>query len=118
VKILLDTCVWGGAKHALAKAGHDVVWVADWEEDPGDEQVLATAYREGRVLTTLDKDFGELAIVYDQPHAGIIRLVGFAAQQQAVVCLDILDRFARDLESQAIITAEPGRIRVRTAPRD
>jgi predicted nuclease of predicted toxin-antitoxin system len=27
---------------------------------------------------TLDKDFGELAVVYGHPHAGIIRLVDFS----------------------------------------
>ena len=61
MKVLLDTCVWGGARGELAGAGHDVVWSGDWPEDPGDEEILATAFREGRVLVTLDKDFGELA---------------------------------------------------------
>jgi hypothetical protein len=37
VKLLLDTCVWGGAKAALAAAGHDVVSAGDWSEDPGDQ---------------------------------------------------------------------------------
>ena len=116
MKILLDACVWGGAKESLARAGHDVVYVGDWGEDPGDERVLAAAHHDNRVLVTLDKDFGELAIVYGQPHSGIIRLVGFAARQQGPVCVEILSRFAADLESHAIITAEPGRIRVRTEP--
>jgi predicted nuclease of predicted toxin-antitoxin system len=33
-------------------------------------------HAESRVLVTLDKDFGELAIMKGAPHAGIIRLVG------------------------------------------
>jgi hypothetical protein len=63
VKILLDTCVWGGARIPLTEAAHDVVWAGDWSEDPGDEAILARAGVEGRVLVTLDKDFGELAVV-------------------------------------------------------
>jgi hypothetical protein len=27
MKILLDTCVWGGVVQELRAAGHDVVWV-------------------------------------------------------------------------------------------
>jgi predicted nuclease of predicted toxin-antitoxin system len=56
MRVLLDTCVWGGAKTELAKAGHDVVWMGDFAPDPGDEEILAQAYREQRVLVTLDKD--------------------------------------------------------------
>jgi predicted nuclease of predicted toxin-antitoxin system len=47
--------------------------------DPGDEAVLGIAFDEGRVLITLDKDFGELAIVYGKPHCRIIRLVDLPA---------------------------------------
>ena len=46
MKLLLDTCVWGKAQQALAEAGHDVVWAGDWEEDPGDEEMLARAHNE------------------------------------------------------------------------
>ena len=75
MKILLDTCVWGGVVLELRAAGHDVVWAGDWQEDPGDDEILERAHGEGRVLVTLDKDFGELAIVHERPHSGIIRLV-------------------------------------------
>jgi len=63
MKVLLDTCVWGKAKTKLIEAGHDVEWAGDWPEDPGDEEILMKAHGDGRVLVTLDKDFGELAIV-------------------------------------------------------
>ena len=59
MKVLLDTCVWGGARIPLTEAGHDVVLAGDWSEDPGDVAILARAGAEGRVLVTLDKDFGE-----------------------------------------------------------
>ena len=57
----------------LVAAGHDVVWAGEWSEDPGDREILAKAHVEGRILVTLDKDFGELAIVRQQSHSGIIR---------------------------------------------
>jgi len=63
MKIVLDSCIWSGVYPALEASGHDVVWVGEWQEDPGDEQILAWAASEDRVVVTLDKDFGELAIV-------------------------------------------------------
>lgn len=113
MKILLDTCIWGGALEALKAAGHDVIWAGAWDVDPGDDEILAHAHQEGRVLVTLDKDFGELAVVRDQPHAGIVRLVNWSALQQASICLSVLARYAAELQTGAIITADPGRIRVR-----
>ena len=68
MKILLDTCVWGGARKTLEAAGHDVEWTGDWPQDPGDDAILAHAFQEGRILVTLGKDFGELAIVFYRPH--------------------------------------------------
>jgi predicted nuclease of predicted toxin-antitoxin system len=64
VKLLPDTCVWGKATEELSAAGHDVIWSGAWAQDPGDEEILALAHRDGRVMVTLDKDFGELAIVH------------------------------------------------------
>jgi predicted nuclease of predicted toxin-antitoxin system len=86
---------------------------ADWPADPGDEEILGRAHEEGCVLVTLDKDFGTLAVFAGRQHAGIVRLVRIAARAQAGACLEALDRFAAELEGGAIITVEPGRIRVR-----
>ena len=113
MRLLLDTCVWGGAREELRAAGHDVVWAGEWPEDPGDEEILARAYRERRILVTLDKDFGELAVVRGAPHCGIVRLANIAARQQARVCMYVLAVRARELEQGAIVTAEPGRLRTR-----
>lgn len=86
MKVLLDTCVWGGAVGEFEKNGHEVVWVGDWGKDPGDLEIMRHAYESCHVLVTLDKDFGELAIVKDEPHAGIVRLVGLAAREQGPAC--------------------------------
>ncbi len=121
MKLLLDTCVWGKALQELGAAGHDAIWAGDWPEDPGDEEILARAYAEGRILVTLDKDFGELAIVRETRHRGIVRLVDFAARQQARVCLHVLALYGEELNRGAIVTAEPGRLRIRppeTKPRE
>jgi len=113
VKILLDACVSGGASGTLRAAGHDVVWAGDWDESPSDQDIIARAAADGRILVTLDKDFGELAVVQRVPHAGIIRLVGCQALAQGAKIAEVLDGFSADLLQGAIVTAEPGRVRVR-----
>ena len=54
MKLLLDTCVWGGVLNILKSSGRDVLWAGDWPEDPGDEEIFASAYEENRILITLD----------------------------------------------------------------
>jgi predicted nuclease of predicted toxin-antitoxin system len=115
MKILLDTCVWGGARKDLEAAGHDVDWTGDWPKDPGDEEILAYAHKEGRVLVTLDKDFGEMAIVWKTKHSGIVRLVNLSARQQGPICLRVIAKYGNELQAGAIVTAEPGRLRIRPA---
>ena len=115
MKLLLDACVWGGAVETLEAAGHDVVWAGAWFEDPGDAEILALAHAESRILVTLDKDFGELVVVHQQPHSGVLRLVNWPARQQAHACLRVLGQYDEELAGGAIVTAEPGRIRIRSS---
>ena len=116
MKILLDNCVWNKSRNDLVAAGHDVIHAGDWGEDPGDEELLRRAFAENRVLITLDKDFGELAIIRAQSHAGIIRLVGIPARQQGTTCVATIERYAAVFMRSAIVTVEPGRVRVRIPP--
>jgi predicted nuclease of predicted toxin-antitoxin system len=113
VRVLLDSCVAASVAVALVEAGHEVECVAAWTRDPGDEKVLATAHQAGQVVITLDKDFGELAVVRGHPHAGLVRLVGFRAADQAAAAVAVLARYQVELAAASIVTADPGRTRVR-----
>ncbi len=115
MKLLLDTCISPSIATELIAHGHDVTWVGHWPQDPGDEDILAFALKEGRVVVTLDKDFGELAVAFGQNHAGIIRLVNFSLSKHAAVCLGAIEQHGAELAQGAIVTAEPGRLRLRPA---
>jgi predicted nuclease of predicted toxin-antitoxin system len=115
LKLLLDTCVSPRARAALVDAGCDAVWAGDWESDPGDDAILETAEREGRILVTLDKDFGELAVVFGRRHCGIVRLVDLDPRRQAAACKAVLARHGEELAAGAIATVTPDRVRVRPA---
>ena len=101
----------------MRKAGHDVIWTGEGP-DPGDTVILQRAAAERRILITLDKDFGELAIVQGISHAGLIRLVGFRARDQGPAIVRLLAAYESELTSLAILTAEPWRVRVRFAEGD
>ena len=113
MKLLLDTCVWGKATEELLRLGHDVIWAGTWPEDPGDIEILTRAFDERRVLVTLDKDFGELAIFKGQKHAGIIRLVNIPARAQAEYVEYVIATHSEVLSKAAIVTVDRSRMRVR-----
>ena len=118
MKLLLDTCVWGGARTQFTAAGHDVIWSGDWPEDPGDEEILSRAHAQGRILLTLDKDFGELAVIRALPHSGIVRLVDISAKLQAAIGLSVLSKYGSELAAGAIVTVDRGRVRIRPGSAD
>ena len=113
MRVLMDSCVAGAAAGIVLGAGHDVSWAGDWPHDPGDQEILRRAADEGRVLVTIDKDFGELAVVQGMLHVGLIRLVGFRASDQGPAVLRLLAKYESELAAGAILTAEPWRVRVR-----
>jgi predicted nuclease of predicted toxin-antitoxin system len=113
LKVLLDSCVWPGARDPIAAAGHEVEWVGAWDTDPGDAEILARAYSGQQVIVTLDKDFGELAVAFGHAQAGIVRLVDVRHLEQAALCIALLALHGTELAQGAIVTAEPGRIRIR-----
>lgn len=67
MRILANENFPGDAVNALRRDGHEVAWIR--EDAPGslDTQVLQRAQDEGSVLSTFDKDFGELAFRYGLP---------------------------------------------------
>jgi predicted nuclease of predicted toxin-antitoxin system len=104
----------GAAVAALEALGHDVVWVRTVAPGAVDRDVLAWAVREGRILLTFDKDFGELAKASNLPSTcGIVLLrtpmpkLGEVGQQLA----DIIT--SRDDWAGCFSVVEPGRIRMR-----
>ncbi len=57
----------GEAVAALQSDGHDVAWVRTAAPGSKDDDILSWATRDGRVLLTFDKDFGELAWRFGLP---------------------------------------------------
>ena len=67
MRILANENFPGPAVEALRGKGHDVLWARTDMPGAQDETVLKRAQAEGRLLVTLDKDFGELAFRWGLP---------------------------------------------------
>jgi predicted nuclease of predicted toxin-antitoxin system len=112
LKFLVDRCAGRRLADHLKALGHDVSFASAAGPDPGDEELLRLANRQGRILVTLDKDFGELVFARRLEHAGLVRLPDLPAEQRIAVLEMARAQHADDLEAGAIVTARGARLRV------
>jgi predicted nuclease of predicted toxin-antitoxin system len=107
----------GDAVAALAATGHDTVWIRTTAPGSKDEDILAWAMREARVLLTFDQDFGELAWRARLPATcGIVlfRIPMPTASETGAVLAAILGE--RSDWAGHFTVVQPGRIRMRKLP--
>jgi predicted nuclease of predicted toxin-antitoxin system len=120
VRLLLDQNLAVRVATYLAEAGHDVVHVAERGlSRAGDDEVLAVALAEDRVLVSEDTDFGALlARSGDRlPSFVLIRTAEpLSPLDQAALLIANLPHAARDLEAGAIVVLGRGRMRIRPLP--
>ena len=105
----------------LRQLGHDVQAISR-NYPPGlpDEDVLAIAREEQRILVVADPDFGELIFQRGLAVAGVIffRLPGANLQTKIEHLNTVLDEHADELERGEFLVVTPGRIRIAGHPRD
>jgi predicted nuclease of predicted toxin-antitoxin system len=114
VKFLLDVCVssWSLQKF-LTGLGHDVLSAVAIDPKASDEQLMAIALQDERVLVTADKDFGQLVFVRGLPHGPIVRLVELNVDEHVRGMTELLEQHVQELTGTVIITITRGRIRIR-----
>jgi predicted nuclease of predicted toxin-antitoxin system len=118
LRILADANIPRAAVTALTGAGHDVVWARTAFPTSPDEQVIATAVAESRVVITFDKDFGEQVFRKGaDASAGVIllRLPFLPADRLASFLVALMERPVD--WSGKFATVEMHRIRINIPPR-
>ena len=115
MRFLADENFPGAAVIALRDAGHDVASIAMDVPSSSDRDVLARASKDGRVLLTFDKDFGELAWKERLPATCGVILFRCAMPGPTVVG-SVLARMVaqRDDWTGHFSVVEDGRVRMRT----
>ncbi len=97
----------------LRSGGHDVAYVPEISAGIRDDEVLARANAEDRVLLAEDKDFGDLAFFYGNRSSGIVLLrahgVGTDAKTDAVA--EVLEAYEGELTEDPphFVVVRPGR---------
>ena len=112
MKFLVDRCAGRRLAVWLRSQGHDVVESRDRGPDPGDRVLLGWADNEGRILLTMDKDFGEFIFSEKLSHHGLVRLPDVPAAARIALMEKVLTAHGDDLSERAIITVRGSRIRV------
>ena len=101
---------------ALRALGHDVASGSDRPGDP-DEDVLARASREGRLLVTRDKGFGELAFRRREPAPHGIILVRARSPLTEDITQALVSAIDRPLAwAGHLAVIEPHRVRMTPLP--
>jgi predicted nuclease of predicted toxin-antitoxin system len=120
LRFLLDESVSPLVRDALAAGGLDVVHVHDIGlTSAPDPAVLDAAVSEGRVLITLDTDFGALAARSRSQPASVILFRGHVTRRpsaQASLLFANLEQLTEDLHAGAIVVIGDDRVRVRRLP--
>ena len=98
----------------LRASGFDVASVAATSPGASDNDVLAKASSEGRILITEDRDFGEMVVRQRLAVRGVVLLeldrLSNAAEAELVTAL--LSANANKLVGKLVVI-EPGRVRIR-----
>ena len=114
VGFLADECFSGPLVRAMKTASFEVSRSADTTPAATDEQVLALAFAQNRVLLTEDNDFADLVVRLRLPTHGVVRvaLKSLSKSEQTVRFLKALTDLG-DKVRGAMVTIEPTRTRVR-----
>ncbi len=117
MRFLADESCDFAVVRALRAAGYDVVAVAEVSPRAEDEAVIDLALREGRILLTEDKDFGQLVYANLQATGGVLflRFPATARAKLSNTVLELVRRRGEQLIGRFIVV-QPGRVRIGRSP--
>ena len=101
----------------LTEAGHDVLSALDVNPSATDEEIMALAVEESRVLITEDKDFRELVFVRRLPHPCIVRLVEMPVAEKVEAMRGLIEGRAETMREGTLIVVTRNRVRIRSGAR-
>jgi predicted nuclease of predicted toxin-antitoxin system len=108
VKFIADVNVEKPLIDYLNEIGYDVTWVADYDCEMLDKDLLRLSKRERRILLTNDKDFGELIYLQKSISAGVIlfRVRGQRVEEKKRLIKKLIDQHGNKLSRHFIVITE------------
>jgi predicted nuclease of predicted toxin-antitoxin system len=100
----------------LREEGYSVSYVAEMAPGISDDIVLELANKEGSILLTADKDFGDLVFRLRRLSAGVvlIRLAGLAPTRKAAIVTSVISKHSQEL-AKAFTVITPTGVRIRSS---
>jgi predicted nuclease of predicted toxin-antitoxin system len=113
IKFLVDVGVGRQVESWLLENGYDAKAVRDLNPRMADQEILAIAAQEQRMVITMDKDFGEMVYRAKQSHAGVL-LLGMeeaTGEEKRRIVAEILGRHTDKLAGKFCVYRR-GRLRI------
>lgn len=115
MRFLIDSNLPPALAAALREAGHDAVHTREVElTHAKDEAIFEFAREQDRVIVSLDTDFSRMLATLGatSPSLILLRREVYRAERLALLILNRLPELSDDLDQGAIVTFEPGRVRI------
>jgi len=114
LRFLVDVNVGMAVADGFRSDSHDVVFVGDLDWRMADLDMVALAYREGRIIVTMYADFGDLVFRARRPHAEVLllRMPGAGRDDKLAVVREIISSRGDQLAGHVCVYRQ-GRLRVR-----
>ena len=113
MKFLLDVNASGALLSLLIELGHDVICVRDVNPQMDDDDIIAWAVRENRIIITTDNDFEQMIWQQDKLHRGVLRLENLPRLERKILLLEVLENHGQNLALGAVVIATKQKIRIR-----
>jgi len=117
MRFLADESCDFAVVHALRKAKHDVLAVAEITPRAADSDVIRLARKQKRILLTEDKDFGQLVYASGQKALGVVFL-RFPVSARDIIAKDMVMLVEDQKEKLfgSFVVVQPGKIRISRMP--
>ncbi len=108
MRFLVDECTGSKVAEWLRDANYEVFSVFDEARGMTDDDILAKALTENRILITNDKDFGEMIFRERRTHHGVVfmRLDDERATNKIEVLRRLLEGYAEKLPEEFVVVTE------------
>jgi predicted nuclease of predicted toxin-antitoxin system len=116
MRLLADLCIARLTIDGLRSDGHEVLSLAEEKLNPTDQDILAMAVADSRVVLTEDADFGTHIFQAAAASPGLVRVEQVSPPEQLDIVRRVIALHETSLHNGAVVTVRRTRIRVKDRP--